>query len=247
MDDAPATARTNGAPDKSLTALLERIDLRLARLEDAVARIDGLTHGAPAVVATVADVVDGMVARLAERGVDVDERVRAMTRLAEKVTSPASLSALETLVERLDSLEGALRLVDQAPGVVAIVVDTIDGIAARLGDDGVDVDARVCTMVGLLERLTAPRTSAALATLLDSKLLDPRAVGLLVQLGDSLTAASELAPPSVGAWGAFRALSDPDIQRAVGLLIAVGKQLGRALTASASPAPKQLPPSSKVR
>ena len=245
MNDASITAHPHGASDKSLLTLLERIDRRLARLEDAVTRLDGLTRGAPAVVATVADVVDGMAARLAERGVDVDERVREVTRLTEKVTSPASLRAIEALVERLGTVESALRLADQVPGAVATITDIVDGLAARLAADGVDVDARVQTAVRLLERLTAPRTSAALETLLDSGMLDERALGALARLAEALGAAGETAPPSVGAWGAFRALGDPDIQRALGFLLTIAKGLGRALAAPLS-SPKQLPPS-KVR
>ena len=245
MNDAPMTVQPNGAPDRSMHALLERIDLRLARLEDAVARIDGVTLGAPAVVATAADVVDGMAARLVDRGIDVDERVRAVTRLTEKVTSPTSLRAIDALVERLGTVESALRLADQVPGSIATITDIVDGLAARLAADGIDVDARVQSGVRLLKRLTAPRTSAALETLLDSGMLDERALGALARLAEALGAAGETAPPSVGAWGAFRALGDPDIQRALGFLLAIAKELGRALAMPFPP--KQLPSSTTAR
>jgi uncharacterized protein YjgD (DUF1641 family) len=242
--ETPMTGHTNGASDKSMQALMERLDLRLARLEDAVARLDGLARGAPALVATVADVVDGIAARLGDRGVDMDERVRAVTRLTERVTSAASLHAIEALVDRLGTFESALRLADHVPGSIATITDIVDELAARLADEGTDVDARVQTAVRLLERLTAPRTSAALETLLDSGALDERALGALARLAEALGAAGETAAPAVGAWGAFRALGDPDIQRALGFLLAIAKELGRALAIPLSP--KQLPTSSKV-
>ena len=242
MNDAPMTSQTNGASDRSMQALLERIDLRLARLEDAVARLDGVARGAPALIATV---VDGMAARLGDRGVDVDERVRAVTRLTERVTSQASLRAIEALVDRLGTFESALRLADHVPGSIATITDIVDGLAARLSEEGIDVDARVQTGLRLLQRLTAPRTSAALEALLDSAMLDERALGALARLAEALGAAGETAAPSVGAWGAFRALGDPDIQRAVGFLLTIAKELGRAL---AMPLPtQQLPSSSTVR
>ena len=178
MNTQSIATQTNGTQDKSIVTLLERIDRRLARLEESVARVDSLAQG--------------------------------------------------------------------APGAIGTLVDTLDGLAARLGADGIDVDQRARAMVRLVERLTAPQTTAALETLLDSGLFDARTLDSLGRVTDALAVTGQSAPPApVGAWGAFRALGDPDVQRSVGLLLAIAKELGRSL--AGPPAEKQLPASSQAR
>lgn len=172
MNNPAITAQASGNQDPSLSALLERIDLRLARLEAAAASIDAIARGAPGVVATLTDAFDAHAAHLAQGGADVDERVRAMVQLAVRLTAPATVAAMEMV--------------------------------------------------------------------LDSGLLEPRALDSLGRVAQALASTGQTAPAPVGAWGALRALGDPDIQRALGLVLAIAKQLGRSL-ASPSVAP-QLPP-----
>ena len=169
---ANATAK-NGSPDTSVVAVLERIDQRLARLESAVERLDGVARS--------------------------------------------------------------------APGAVAIVTDTLDSVAARLAEGGIDVDERMRTTLRVLERLTAPEAANAVETLLASGILDEGAVDALGKVADALAAEGKRKPVAVGPWAAFRALGDADVQVAVGFLLAIAKRLGASL---AEPEPKQLPPSS---
>jgi len=50
------------------------------------------------VVATVTDIVDGLIERLAARGIDVDDRMRALLRAADHLTSPRALDALASVL-----------------------------------------------------------------------------------------------------------------------------------------------------
>ena len=146
------------------------------------------------------------------------------------------LAALERIERRLAAVERvaltaapAAQLTSTLPGAVAMLVDTFDGIAAKLGDAGVDLDERMRSVVRALEVATAPRAVDGLASLVESKLLEPTALAAVSQLAAAL--ADPGATPSVGAWGALRALRDPDVQRALGFLLAVARQFGKNLAA----------------
>lgn len=68
-------------------------------MDAAVRRLEGAAAGVPAVVATMTDIVDGVIDRLAERGIDVDERMRALLQAADHLTSPRALDALASLLQ----------------------------------------------------------------------------------------------------------------------------------------------------
>lgn len=171
----PAKSSTNGTAEASLVGVLERIEQRLARLESAVAQLDAVARG--------------------------------------------------------------------APGAIAIMTDTLDSVAARLADSGVDVDERLRTSLRILERLTAPQAANAIETLLDSSVVDERAVGALGKIAGAVAAVADHEPAAVGPWGAFRALGDRDVQHALGFLLAIAKRLGASI---AEPERKQLPSSTST-
>lgn len=81
-----------------LLATLERLERRVEHMEGALGRLEGATGQVPAVVATFTDVLDGLVERLAARGIDVDERMRALLRAADHLTSPRALDALASVL-----------------------------------------------------------------------------------------------------------------------------------------------------
>ena len=155
-------------PAARLLATLDRLERRIAHLEEAVSKLEGAVAQVPAVIATVTDIADGLVDRLAARGVNVDERLRGLLSAADQLTSPRA----------------------------------IDALVAMLASD-----------------LLAPQTTEVIA-----------------RMGRAIVAAEHTARP-VGAWGALRALRDPEIQRAAGFLIAMARRFGAELASA-----PQLPP-----
>lgn len=160
--------------------------------------------------------------------------------LASSQAAPASaepiLAALERIEQRLAAVERmALTLQPTAeltatlPGAVAMLADTFDGVAARLGEAGVDLDERMRSVLRAIEVATAPRAVAGLASLVESKALEPTSLAVISQLAAAL--AHPGATPPVGLWGAMRALGDADVQRALGFLLAVARQFGKNLAA----------------
>jgi hypothetical protein len=81
-----------------LLETLQRLERRVEHLDDAIRRLEGATAQVPAVVATVTDIVDGLIERLAARGIDVDDRLRALLRAADHLTSPRALDALASVL-----------------------------------------------------------------------------------------------------------------------------------------------------
>lgn len=151
-----------------------------------------------------------MLAALARLERRLDERLGRLERLAQ-------------------SLAPAAQLVANAPGAVAMLADTFDGVAARLGDAGVDLDERMRSVARALEVATAPRAVAGLASLVESKMLEPTALAVISQLAAALAHPGASSP--VGLWGSMRALGDEDVQRALGFLLAVARQFGKNLAA----------------
>ncbi len=82
-----------------LLATIERMERRIEHMDETIHRLEGAAAGVPAVVATVTDIVDGVIARLAERGFDVDQRMRALLAAADHLTSPRALDALAAVLQ----------------------------------------------------------------------------------------------------------------------------------------------------
>jgi uncharacterized protein YjgD (DUF1641 family) len=163
------TAAKNVAPDRSVAATLERIEARLDRLEELATKIDRVGEELPKAVATLTDTADELIGRIQASGVDLDERARILLRVAERLTAPEALEAIEALLSQLGSVRAVL----------------------------------------------------------ESGVLAPQAVDVVARAAGALSQASD-APP-VGAWGAMRALGDPEVQRALGFLLGVAKGFGAQL------------------
>lgn len=76
---------------------------------------------------------------------------------------------LSQMMERMDRLEQHLAkvntLADEAPALLAMATDTVDGLYRDAASAGVDIDERLKVGLHALERLTEPATLRALAGL----------------------------------------------------------------------------------
>jgi hypothetical protein len=155
----------------------------------------------------------------------------ARTKPTTQLDADPVLAALLRIEQRLAEVErvtGALGpLVDALPGGVGMITDTVDSLAARLAEHGVDLDARLHSVARAVEVSTAPRAVNGLAALVESKLLEPSALAVVSRLATALAEPGEAKP--VGMFGLMKALRDPDVQRALGFLLAVGREFGRQL------------------
>lgn len=234
----PPTAQT-AAGSQPILAALERLERRLDRIEQRLDQVTDLAHRAPPLVATVADTFDSAAARAADRGVDIDARLRAALALVERLTAPETMA----LVER------ALDAAEAAPGMAATVADTFDSLVARAGDAGIDVEERLRVLAAVAERLTSPTALAAVREVLDridvvqrlleSGVLAEAPVAVVERAALSMAETCAEHPSPVGPFGALRAMGDPGVQRAIGFALRFAKRFGETLQPDA-PAPRLL-------
>jgi uncharacterized protein YjgD (DUF1641 family) len=81
--------------------------------------------------------------------------------------------------------------------------------------------------------MMGPRELDGLEALLRSGLLDPAAVHTVAALGRALAAAGEGEPAPAGLLDLWRASRDPEVSRALGFAIRMGRAFGRELPAAA--------------
>lgn len=217
--------KSSAASAADLEAVLARIEGRLAAIESAVQPVVRAAHDAEKLLATATDIADEKLAKLG----DVEGRLSAVSDVLERLSRPQTLASLSKLVD----------VAENAPGLVATATDILDQLMAEAGEQGLELsqvfdNARRLTF-GLLKLTSSPELRA----LLDSGMLDPRALASLGQLAESLVAVREGGAPRVGMLGALRALGDADVQRALGFALQVAAGFGRTLEAT-RPTPKQL-------
>lgn len=150
------------------------------------------------------------------------------------------LAALEQLDRRVARIEAAATraesLAEAAPNAVATIVDSLDTIAARIGGD--NVDARLRKLVTLLDHVTEPETLDALLVLADKahliwpiwkSMTDPTLLELVGSALGAVREARQDGTAKVSAFGLFRALGRPNVQRATGLLVHFLEHIGQSL------------------
>lgn len=158
------------------------------------------------------------------------------------------LAKIDARLERLEAASSRHAAVERAlPGIAATVVDSLDDLAARLAERGIDVDARARMLTEIAERLTSPEALSALRlvldklpllqNVLDSGILAEGSVAVVGRAGAALASTVSAPIPSVGLWGMARASGDEDVKRAIGFLLEVAKRFGQSL---AEPAPRLL-------
>lgn len=74
------------------------------------------------------------------RGVDPVLRAVALLPLLEKLSEPGTLEALQTMLDRLETVAEATVVLEQMPSIAAIFVDVFDDVASRLAARGLDVE-----------------------------------------------------------------------------------------------------------
>jgi hypothetical protein len=154
--------------------------------------------------------------------------------LQERLRDPATVAALNRLLDRADTLEGAMDRLDalllRLPAALGTLTDVADDAYRRASASGVDLDARAQGGLQLLGRLSEPRTLEAVGRLLER--LDQLDRGL--ELTDRLPALVATVVDSADDFMRAAAAEGIDVER--GLL----NGAGAALRFGAMMGPEQL-------
>lgn len=221
----------------AILAALHDIQARLGAIERRLDRAEAMAADAKAVVAVATDSLDGLVDRIGPA--EVEARRAALLALVAEASRPEVLEALRTLAVVAPVLAQTAPMIQGASGALATTVDTLDGLAARAADAGIDLDARARTLLGAAERLTAPEAvrlletamshTDTLQTLLDSAVVAPAAVRVVAGAADALVEVRSAPAGQAGFFAALGAVSDPEVQRALDFGIRFARAFGRRL------------------
>jgi uncharacterized protein YjgD (DUF1641 family) len=197
---------------QSLDHLLQRIDT----LEKAVEKLTTLIEQGPGIVAMVADMADDGYRQAANRGVDIDQRLKATLEIAEKLTAP----------EMIEKLESALKLADQAPGIMAMMVDMFDEGYKKTLDNGIDIPTLSKQGIKVTKSLSNLVDSEEFEALLNSGVFNPKALDVLSVVSGALIKCRMNPPQKASIFQLLFALRDPEIKKSLGFLLSFARNFG---------------------
>ena len=153
----------------------------------------------------------------------MEERLAQLESRLDRIES--QLSRLTGLMERRsDQLDYAINGLGAAPELLGEAADTIRALTAT----STDIDERVRGSLAVLESVTAPDALHALVTISDMLASNPGALTVLAELAGALDEAPAVSQP-IGPLGLLTVLRDPEVQRVLGIVLAVTRRLGRSV------------------
>ncbi|MDH5675325.1 MAG: DUF1641 domain-containing protein [Myxococcales bacterium] len=205
--------RTN-SPRSTPSGSLAALEARLERIERLLEPLAALADAAMPGSATLVDTFDDWAGRDGR----VDGRVRGLGQLLLQLSEPRTLERLTTLLEQANAL----------PAMIATAVDSADDAVARAAHDGVQLERVVVNVRKLVHAMMRGVGDADFDAEALAPAFAPRTLGALGRLSQAVVDARALSRPT-GFLGLLRSTSDAHVQRALGLLLAVARELGRSL------------------
>ncbi|MGB0388888.1 MAG: DUF1641 domain-containing protein, partial [Ardenticatenaceae bacterium] len=206
-------------------AVLDQLLSRIGQVSELIQMADQ----APGMISMVADTLDETYRQAAQSGVDIEGRLKAGLAITEKLTAPDTMEVLSALLDRTDKLGQAVELIDQGPGLAAMAIDTLDEAYRQALTAGIDIDALVQQGASMTAILANFINSEELQSLQNSGILDPKVLKIVGSAGEALVTTQQQPQAPATLFDLLRAIRDPDTQRALGFLLAFGKNFGRSL------------------
>ncbi|WP_287157800.1 DUF1641 domain-containing protein [Chloroflexus sp.] len=177
----------------------------------------------------------------------------AFQRLLATLSKPDTLAALDRLLAQsellaflVNALEHLLARGDELTENIRLAVEEL---RTTMNDRTITADKLIDAFIAFLpyfprlvavapnfieviERIEPFIASEEFDALLDSGVFHPDTVRLVGEAGDAFVASREALrqePKPIGLFGLLRALRDPDVQRAAGLIVEFGRRFGRSL------------------
>lgn len=208
---------------------LAEIEARLARIEESLEVLRRLGQEGPQLAAVVTDTADDLYAQAADRGVDIDARLTHLARLLERATEPQVLETMELLIEHIDVIRRAVEMADRAPQFVAMIVDIFDDKISVAAREGLSLEAVLGQLFLAARRFATFVQGEQFQVLLESGVLDIRAVSVIGRAGRAIADVAERAPRKTGIFGAMRAAGDGDVKRTLNFAVRFTKRFGQLL------------------
>ena len=154
----------------------------------------------------------------------------------DKVSAAATLQTIEqrtrAIAEVAEGLRPLMASAQQAPALVAVLMDSFDEAMRTASDNGIDVERGLLNGAEAALRFGATMDAEKvreLDALLKSGVLAPSTLRIIGELGRALTDTAAAPPATAGVLGLLKALGQPDVQRALGFLMTFAERFGRRL------------------
>jgi hypothetical protein len=162
--------------------------------------------------------------------------VPPLSPAADLERASATLQALDertrAIAEVAEGLRPLIALAQQAPAFAAIALDAFDEMMRMAGDKGIDVERGLLNGAEAALRFGATMDAAKVReidALLNSSVLAPTTLQIIGELGRALTETAATRPSRLGVLGLFKALGQPEVQRALKFLVTFAERFGRRL------------------
>lgn len=204
---------------------------RLVRIEAMLADIHGPLKEFENLLAMGTDTADALLEPAVARGVDPVLRAAAMLPVLEKLSEPETLAALHTLMNRLETIAEATAIVEQAPGLVAMLVDVFDDATSRLAERGVDIEHVARKGLQATVQIGQFFVSEPFLKLLDSGILDVEAISVVGSTGRALADTAQQPPETPpGLFGLLKRGKEEDVRRTLNFGLRFASRFGQLLT-----------------
>ncbi len=206
--------------------LLKSIDARLARLEE---RMEETPKMALDGFAIIGDSIDEKFNPHTEEGLGNLDKFEKAQKLLEVLQEKETIDSIVTLTNSLKDLAPLVEKVKMLEDGISIFADSFDEVSAQAMAKGFEIEDFSNQMKKLTLLLINAFESGAFTHLLDSGILDSRAIETVGAVGRSMAVSSEAKRIEVGPLKAITSLMDKDIQRALGFLLTFATHFGRTL------------------
>lgn len=162
--------------------------------------------------------------------------IAASTHTEEQEAAGAAVQTAEqrarAIAEVAEGLRPLIAFAQQAPALVAVLMDSFDEAMRTASERGIDVERGVLNGAEAALRFGATMDAERvreLDALLKSGVLAPGTLRIIGELGRALTETAAAPPTTAGVLAMVKALGQPDVQRALGFLVTFAERFGRRL------------------
>ncbi len=192
----PTSHDSTDAP--KITELLTQLSVRIDSLERSLSSIDEFIKKLPAMMAITTDVADDFYRNAAASGIDIEERLKKAGNLFVQLSDPKKIDTLSHFIHTLDTMTPLLKQFERIPDTLAVVVDSFDELYRNAERSGIDFELIAKQGRDAAAQLNELLKSDELKALMNSGILNPKAVNIVAQAGCALAECKEDRPKKLG-------------------------------------------------
>lgn len=214
-----AAAQGINIEERLVNALHVGERLTAPEMREKIDNLIAFAEQSPALFSMAIDTLDESFRQASSHGINIEERLKAAAGLGEKLTRPEMIERFEKLIE----------LSSQAPGITAMLVDTLDESYRKALESGLDLGTIASNGLSVVLQLSNLLSSEEFSALMNSKILSPKTLRVVSGAAEAMVESRQQPTKKMGLFGIMRALNDPDRQKAIGFIMSFMKAFGKQL------------------